>query len=184
MGTSKPTTKPGNSTCICTCPGDSTKPTTEPTTINPTTKPGNSTGNSTKPTTNSTTIKPTNKPGNSTGNSTMPTSKPTTITPTTEPGNSTANSTKPTTNSTTIKPTNKRARFSYYVNDQPKIDCATGSGVSDKDECKQACENLRITVPNGNWQNDGKSCLAISKTTCEQSNSIGNKAYRICKQED
>jgi len=75
------------------------------------------------------------------------------------------------------------SRFSYYVNDQPKIGCATGSGVSDKDECKQACENLRITVPNGNWQNDGKSCLAISKTTCKQSNSIGNKAYRICKQE-
>merc|ERR1711936_544952 len=151
---------------------------------------GNSTGNSTMPTSKPTTITPTTEPGNSTctctctGNSTTPTTKPTTINPTTKPGNSTGNSTKPTTNSTTIKPTNKLARFSYYVNDQPKIDCATGSGVSDKDECKQACENLRITVPNGNWQNDGKSCLAISKTTCEQSNSIGNKAYRICKQED
>merc|ERR1711936_966444 len=182
--TTKPTTKPGNST------GNSTKPTTNSTTIKPTNKPGNSTGNSTMPTSKPTTITPTTEPGNSTctctctGNSTTPTTKPTTINPTTEPGNSTGNSTKPTTNSTTIKPTNKRARFSYYVNDQPKIDCATGSGVSDKDECKQACENLRITVPNGNWQNDGKSCLAISKTTCEQSNSIGNKAYRICKQED
>ena len=75
------------------------------------------------------------------------------------------------------------AIFSYYVNDQPKNGCAPGLGVSDKDECKEACENLGITVPNGNWQNDGKPCLAISKKTCKQSNSIGNKAYRICKQE-
>ena len=69
------------------------------------------------------------------------------------------------------------------MNDQPKNGCAPGSGVSDKHECKEACENLGITVPNGNWQNDGKPCLAISKKTCKQSNSIGNKAYRICKQE-
>ena len=75
------------------------------------------------------------------------------------------------------------ARLSYYVNDVPKNGCAPGLGVSDKDECKEACENLGITVPNENWQNDGKPCLAISKKTCKQSNSIGNKAYRICKQE-
>merc|ERR1711936_1572180 len=99
--------------CLGNSPGDSTKPTTKPTTINPTTKAGNSTGNSTKPTTNSTTIKPPNKPGNSTGNSTMPTSKPTTIKPTTKPGNSTCictcpgDSTKPTTKPTTINPTSK-----------------------------------------------------------------------------
>ena len=57
------------------------------------------------------------------------------------------------------------ARFSYYVNDVPKNGCAPGMGVSDKDECKEACEHLEITVPNGNWQNDGNPCLAISKTT-------------------
>merc|ERR1711997_583281 len=88
MGTSKPTTEPGNSTCTCTCTGNSTKPTTKPTTINPTTKPGNSTGNSTKPTTKPTTIDPTTKPGccPCTGDSTKPTTKSTTIKPTKEPG--------------------------------------------------------------------------------------------------
>ena len=75
------------------------------------------------------------------------------------------------------------ASFNFYVNDVPKVGCAPRLGVSDADECKLACEALGITVPTGNWQNDGKKCLAISKTTCKQSNSIGNKAYRICKQE-
>ena len=75
------------------------------------------------------------------------------------------------------------ARFYYYVNDEPKKGCAPGLGVSDKDECKEACTNLGISVPNGNWQKDGKPCLAISKKTCKQSKSIGNKAYRICKEE-
>ena len=36
------------------------------------------------------------------------------------------------------------------MNDQPKNGCAPGLGVSDKDECKEACENLGITVPIGN----------------------------------
>ena len=51
------------------------------------------------------------------------------------------------------------------MNDQPKNGCAPGLGISDKDECKEACENLGITVPKGNWQTDGKPCLAMSKTT-------------------
>jgi len=97
-------------------------------------------------------------------------------------GSGSATSTAPPTTTTTTT-TTEPARFSYYVNDQPKNGCAPGLGVSDKDECKEACENLAITVPNGNWQNDGKPCLAISKSTCKQSNSLGNKAYRICKQE-
>ena len=69
------------------------------------------------------------------------------------------------------------------MNDEPKKGCPPGLDVSDKDECKEACENLGIRVPNGNWQKDGKPCLAISKKTCKQSKSIGNKAYRICKEE-
>ena len=74
-------------------------------------------------------------------------------------------------------------KYTYYLNAEPNEGCvAPGLGVSDKDECEKACVSLGISVT-GNWQNDGKPCLAISKTTCKQSSSIGNKAYRICKEE-
>ena len=69
----------------------------------------------------------------------------------------------------------------FYVHDQPKIECPPGSHISDKDECREACEYLGIRIPNGNWQKDDTPCLAISQKTCKQSKSIGNKAFRICK---
>ena len=51
--------------------------------------------------------------------------------------------------------------------------------ISDTEECKKACTTLNI--PTSKSFQNGKPCIKGGNNKCKQGNSIGSKAYMVCK---
>ena len=69
---------------------------------------------------------------------------------------------------------------SFDLGEKGKKRCYAGyEEISDTEECKKACNTLQIP-PSKSFQN-GKPCIKGGNNKCKQGNSIGSKAYMVCK---
>ena len=69
---------------------------------------------------------------------------------------------------------------SFYLRDPGIKRCPSGSEVTDKDECKEACTSLGIRL--SNTFKNGKPCFKAGNGVCKQSGNFGSKASLLCKQ--
>ena len=69
---------------------------------------------------------------------------------------------------------------SFDLGEKGKKRCNAGyEEISDTEECKAACNTLRIQ-PSKSFQN-GKPCIKMGNNKCKQGNSLGSSAFMICK---
>ena len=72
------------------------------------------------------------------------------------------------------------AGSNFDLGEKGKKRCHVGyEEISDTEECKKACNTLQIQ-PSKSFQN-GKPCIKGGNNKCKQGNSIGGKAFMVCK---
>ena len=68
----------------------------------------------------------------------------------------------------------------YELGEKGKKRCNIGyEEISDTEECRDACNALQI--PHSNSFPNGKPCIKMGNGKCKQANSLGGKAFMICK---
>ena len=69
---------------------------------------------------------------------------------------------------------------SFDLGEKGKKQCNVGyEEISDTEECKKACNTLQIS-PSKSFQN-GKPCIKGGNSKCKQANTVGPKAFMVCK---